>query len=222
MGKLIKTEILKGDIRLISGLMIGGSNAEIRIGGVDHEVVKHPLTDEPYIPGSSLKGKMRSLLESKYGRKGRDGKESKNGEPCQCGTCDICKLFGAHKNTNSRVAPPRLIFRDCGLSEESREWIKDQPLERKSYYEIKAENSVDRISGTASNPRMMERVSAGMKFAFELVLQIFSEDEKDCDKLKKMVTEGLQMMENSYLGGRGSAGNGQIVFENLEWKEEIS
>lgn len=218
MGKLIKTASLKGKIRLLSGLMIGGSNAEIRIGGVDHEVVKHPITDEPYIPGSSLKGRVRSLLEAKYDRRDRNGGKSTNGEPCQCGNCIICKLFGAHKNTRSLVAPPRLIFRDCTLNEESREWVRKQPLEKKSFCEIKAENSVDRLSGTASNPRMMERVAAGMKFDFEVIVQVFSND--DFENLKAVVEQGIHMLENSYLGGRGSAGNGQIIFENLEWSEK--
>lgn len=222
MGKLIKIATLSGKIRLLSGLMIGGSNAEIRIGGVDHEVVKHPVTEEPYIPGSSLKGKVRSLLEAKYGRYGRGGNPSTDGEPCQCGKkdCVVCRLFGTHKNPKSPVAPPRLIFRDCGLSEGSKEWIKGQPLEKRSYYEIKAENSIDRLSGTASNPRTMERVSADMCFDFAVVLQIFEEDEKDYKDLKSIVECGIHMLEKSYLGGRGSAGNGQIAFEDLEWSED--
>lgn len=218
MKKLVELISLNGKIRLVSGLMIGGSNAEIRIGGVDYEVVKHPITEEPYIPGSSLKGKMRSLLEAKEGRKDKYGNESKDGDPCQCGRCIICKLFGAHKNTKSFVAPPRLIFRDCYLSEESKEWVNNQPLEKKSYFEIKAENCVDRNTGTALNPRMVERVAKDIRFDFTIVMQVFEND--NLQELKSVVESGIHLLESSYLGGRGTAGSGQIAFEEWEWSDK--
>ena len=217
MGKLKKTEAYRGQIELVSGLMIGGSDSDIRIGGLDKEVIKHPISEEPVIPGSSLKGKIRSLLESKYGRMGPDGGKFREEEPCQCGKCNICRLFGAHKNTRSSVAPPRLLFRDCMISEESKEYIKNQPIEKRSFYETKAENSINRVSGTASNPRFMERVIPGMRFNFEVVLQEYDTD--NVGELKRLVEEGIRMLEKSYLGARGSAGNGQIKFVDCKWVE---
>ena len=56
-----------GQIELVSGLHIGSGNAEMHIGGTDNPVIKNPVTNQPYIPGSSLKGKMRSLLEWRAG-----------------------------------------------------------------------------------------------------------------------------------------------------------
>ena len=243
MGRLEKIEEYKGTIELLSGLMIGDSNADIKIGGLDKDVIKHPITGEPFIPGSSLKGKIRSLLESRYGRISQHGKRDEKGfattyseayikdgkttvdkdkgEPCQCGkpNCVICKLFGAHKNTSSQVAPPRLLFRDCMISKESRDYVASQQIEKRDFYEIKAENSINRLYGTAASPRFMERVVAGMKFDFSVVLQEYDVDDvDDVKKLKKTVEEGIRMLENSYLGARGSAGNGQVKF-NCEWKE---
>src|SRR3989304_7996305 len=65
--KLSKIKELKGTIVLKSGLHIGSGNMEMHIGGTDSPVIKHPHTLEPYIPGSSLKGKVRSLLEMESG-----------------------------------------------------------------------------------------------------------------------------------------------------------
>ena len=61
--QLIRIQKLEGLLELRSGLRIGASEGEIRIGGVDNQVIRHPHTGRPYIPGSSLKGKVRSLLE---------------------------------------------------------------------------------------------------------------------------------------------------------------
>lgn len=222
MKKIKKVIALEGNIHVISGLRIGGSSDEIRIGGVDSEVVKHPITLEPYIPGSSLKGKMRSLLEAKYGRFdfGRKAMSNDRGEPCKCGQpdCMICTLFGAHKNTQSLVAPPRMIVRDCMVSKDN---AMGSELDQ-SYYEKKAENVINRKTGTADSPRFMERVVPGVIFDYSIVLTIYEDDDEQ--RLKSVVEEGLRMVQNNYLGGRGSAGSGQVSFTdeegNLpEWKE---
>jgi CRISPR type III-A-associated RAMP protein Csm3 len=62
MGKVVIT----GGIRLVTGLHIGGAAAGLDIGGVDNPIIRHPVTREPYIPGSSLRGKIRALLERAY------------------------------------------------------------------------------------------------------------------------------------------------------------
>lgn len=58
-----KNYIIKGEIVCKTGLHIGGSNDNIDIGGTDTVVIRDSVTDLPFIPGSSLKGKLRSLLE---------------------------------------------------------------------------------------------------------------------------------------------------------------
>ncbi len=215
--KLEKICKYEGTIKLVTGLAIKGASNELNIGGADSEVVKNPLTGEPYIPGSSLKGKMRSQLEKIYGMKNAKGFGDKS-KPCGCGDekCLVCTLFGAHMNPNAASAPTRIIVRDCELTDESRRRIRDMPVERGGYLELKAENLIKRDKGTAEAPRFMERVPAGLEFRLEILVQIFDKDQEK--ELKGTVEKTLEMVELSYLGGSGSRGYGQVKFEG-EWKE---
>ncbi len=214
--KLEKICKYEGTIKLVTGLAIKGASNELNIGGADSEVVKNPLTGEPYIPGSSLKGKMRSQLEKIYGMKNAKGFGDKS-KPCGCGDekCLVCTLFGAHMNPNAASAPTRIIVRDCELTDESRRRIRDMPVERGGYLELKAENLIKRDKGTAEAPRFMERVPAGLEFRLEILVQIFDKDQEK--ELKGTVEKALEMVELSYLGGSGSRGYGQVKFEG-EWK----
>ena len=163
--------VFKGIIECKTGLHIGGSVEGIEIGGVDNPVIKHPISKEPYIPGSSLKGKMRSSLEKEM------GKIETNGEPCKCGQCIICRVFGPHKNPNHNLGPTRIIVRDANLNAETKEfWRKLAEEKGVSLIEYKTENVVDRVKGTALHPRTMERVAAGAKFDMEIVVQILDKD----------------------------------------------
>lgn len=229
--KLEQIVTFEGKIYCVSGLSIGGSSNTLDIGGIDREIIKNPLTREPYIPGSSLKGKMRSELEKKYGARkwvdepdeestGKKQDEKKNkilvpsdSEPCGCGekSCDICSIFGAHKSPKADSAPTRIIVRDAILS---KDMMGEEPL----ILERKTENIVSRNSGTAESPRTFERVPAGTYFDFEIVLRIFEGDDKK--KLIEKVEEGLKLVQNSYLGGGGSRGSGQVKFEyEIEYEE---
>ncbi|MCI9096422.1 MAG: type III-A CRISPR-associated RAMP protein Csm3 [Lachnospiraceae bacterium] len=219
--KLEQIIIFRGEIKCLTGLSIGGTSNSLEIGGIDREVIKHPITKEPYIPGSSLKGKMRSELEYKYGAFIKDKKTgeylSSESSPCGCGrpTCAICRIFGAHKNPGADSAPTRIIVRDAILSQESRDKINNLPVDYGSYLERKTENIILRDSGIAGSPRTIERVPRDMIFDFEIILRIF---EKNCIKdnekeLISMVKEGLKLVEKSYLGGCGSRGYGQVKIE---------
>lgn len=206
--KLKEFRIIKGQLVCKTGLHIGAGKDVIEIGGVDDPVVKHPLTLEPYIPGSSLKGKMRSLLEKKLGKTS----SSNPNEPCNCGNCLVCKLFGAHKNTNSAVAPTRVLVRDAFLNEATREWFQKMLREKgRSYLEIKAENMVGRKTGVAKDPHFIERVPEGSAFDLEIVIQVFDSD--DGDELENVVKECLDLVQQTYLGGSGSRGYGQVEFK---------
>jgi CRISPR-associated protein Csm3 len=216
--QLKKHIVITGTIKCETGLHIGGSAEEIEIGGVDLPVIKHPITKEPYIPGSSLKGKMRSELEKKYNK-------TINGEPCGCGSkeCPVCTIFGPHKNTKHSLGPTRILVRDCPLNNKTRNeynlLIKEKGID---YIEKKTENIIDRMRGTASHPRTQERVPAGAEFDLEIILQIFDTDNEN--NLKKIVKEGLGLVQKSYLGGSGSRGYGKVKFYNMKidgqsWEE---
>lgn len=216
--KLKEFRIMKGTVLCRTGLHIGAGKDTLEIGGVDGPVVKHPITQEPYIPGSSLKGRMRSLLEKKTGKMSVDHRSGRpTGEPCNCGQpgCIVCTLFGAHKNTKSQVAPTRLIVRDALLSETCRKKYQEFVTEKgRSYLEIKSENMINRLTGVAQNPRFFERVPEGTAFDLELVLQVFDDD--DGDDLEKHVRECLDLVEKTYIGGSGSRGYGKVEIRDLE------
>jgi CRISPR-associated protein Csm3 len=208
--KIISYKKISGQIECITGLHIGGSADQIEIGGVDLPIIKHPVSGEPYIPGSSLKGKIRSQLEKKL------GKFESNGEPCRCGeqTCLICTIFGPHKNTKHNLGSSRILVRDASLSNETRMVYKTMMEEKgTSYIEKKVENIVNRKTGTAEHPRSQERVPAGAKFDLEIVLQLFDTDNEN--ELVEFVKDGLKNVEMTYLGGFGSRGSGQVKFSEL-------
>lgn len=208
----IKTyKVITGQIECVTGLHIGGSADQIDIGGVDLPIIKHPINGEPYIPGSSLKGKMRSQLEKKL------GKFDDRGEPCGCGKndCLVCTVFGAHKNTRHNLGSTRILVRDAKLSDETKkEYSAMMEASGASYIEKKVENIVNRKTGTAEHPRSQERVPSGARFDFEIVLQIADNDNESA--LIDFVKKGLKEVEMTYLGGYGSRGSGQVRFDRLK------
>ena len=72
--KLVRIYTITGTIETVTGLHIGAGKDSIEIGGMDNPVIKHPHTGEHYIPGSSLKGKVRSLRSEER----RVGKECRS------------------------------------------------------------------------------------------------------------------------------------------------
>lgn len=208
--RLKKHIVIEGIIKCETGLHIGGSTEAMEIGGVDLPIIKHPISKEPYIPGSSLKGKMRSELEKKYNK-------TINGEPCGCGNidCPICKIFGPHKNTKHTLGPTRILVRDCQLNNKSKEeynkLLKEKGLD---YIEKKTENIIDRMKGIALHPRTQERVPSGAEFNLDITLQVFDTDDEN--KMEEIISEGLSLVQKSYLGGSGSRGYGKIKFYSLK------
>ncbi|PMQ01617.1 MAG: type III-A CRISPR-associated RAMP protein Csm3 [Dictyoglomus sp. NZ13-RE01] len=204
MAKFKGKLFIEGDIILQTGLHIGGSKETGEIGGLDNPVIK-TVKGVPYIPGSSLKGKIRCLLE-----RTENIESKKNGEPCSCGKCNICLLFGSHSSDKKTLS--RLIIRDSYLDEEHFMAEFGDFLEGE-YTEEKTENIIDRITGTAQHPRTMERVPAGAKFKFSSSISFYDGD--DINELVKTFIEGIRMLEDDYLGGSGTRGYGQIRFENM-------
>lgn len=204
--KLIKKILYTGTIVLKTGLHIGGTNAALNIGGPDKFVVRNPISNIPYIPGSSLKGKMRALVEIANGCVGVDrGKVGPSKDPNSVSG----KLFGvATGSDNNR--PSRLIVRDAELDVDACDFSNtDLP-----YTESKTEVAIDRVTAKA-NPRTFERVPAGAKFKLNMVLNVF-EGEDDEKELKKTLKQAIELLEDDYLGGHGSRGYGQIKFEGLD------
>ena len=218
--QLKKKIIYQGFITLKTGLHIGGTNAALNIGGPDKFVVRNPLNNIPYIPGSSLKGKMRSLVEIKEG-------ESINGKPSNDTNTKSGALFGVSGDSNSS-RPSRLIVRDAPMATglETDEELAIYGLKKSDipdfsntdlpYTESKTEVAIDRISAKA-NPRTFERVPAGAQFKLNLVLNIFEGEDEEA--LKATLQEAIQLLKDDYLGGHGSRGYGHV---NITFVKEES
>ncbi|WP_353683958.1 type III-A CRISPR-associated RAMP protein Csm3 [Thermodesulfovibrio sp. 3907-1M] len=224
--KLKEIKTIKGKIILRTGLHIGSGNMEMQIGGTDNPVIKHPHTQEPYIPGSSLKGKIRSLLEYYYGvvaesAKTEDYKKSGGLASCELyrrangdvkkHIKNILKVFGSAASDEELLVefgPTRVSFSDCSLSEDFK---KEAEEKQWSYIEVKSENRINRITGTAKDPRFIERVPAGAKFDFEVYFKIL--DDEDEELFENYLLTGLKLLEMDSLGGSGSRGYGKIEFQ---------
>lgn len=216
--------IISGRIVLLTGTRVGGSDTGISIGGLDNPVIRNPLTGEPYLPGSSLKGKMRALMErlkrkelkSSHG----SGKNKVRRHECSDKNCEICRLFGSSpKEGDEKInIPSRIIVRDAHLTEESKESLEKMETDA-PYTEWKMENALDRITCHAS-PRSFERVPAGAEFYFEIIYT--AEVEKDIEEDLKNIFTALELIEEDYLGSSGSRGYGKVKFEidNLTIKSE--
>lgn len=214
--KLTKILTIKAQLVCVSGLHIGAGDTEMHIGGIDNTVIRNPLTNVPYIPGSSLKGKIRSLLEWRSGavrEKPLSWADYQNGE--RRDVLSILQLFGVgggDQLTNKKalvLGPSRLSFWDCELNEAWRKSIDDANL---LTTEAKSENSINRISGVADYPRFTERVVAGARFDFRLSMKVLERDEEG---LLRTILSGLRLLEADSLGGSGSRGYGKVKFENL-------
>ena len=210
MKQLVKKIKINTSITLITGLHIGGSSENVEIGGIDNPVIKLASKgDVPYIPGSSLKGKIRCLLEQAAGAP-KVGLDSK-----------VNNLFGIteSKSNNTDNQPSKIIVRDAMLSEDSQKMLLDCNNLDMPYTENKFENTIDRVKGIAQHPRQTERVPAGAEFNAEFILNIWDDDDEQ--EIMSLFEKGIRLLENDYLGGSGSRGYGQIKFGEMK-KTELS
>ena len=222
---------LQGTINALTGLHIGGNSGELDIGGIDNPVIRNAFNRQPYIPGSSLRGKMRGLLDRHFNkplekRVGRDVRVHECQTPEDYNVCPVCQVFGVApiRQLSGRTMPTRVIVRDTFLTLESLEAL-DRADTDTDFTEIKTEVAIDRIT-SAATPRQQERVPAGSTFGpFQIVYSLYTQDVNDQntqlqDELQffDTVLTGMELLEDDYLGGAGSRGSGQIAFENLEMK----
>lgn len=197
-GKLKITATLK----LETGLHIGGASDFAPIGAVDSPVIRDPYTKQPIIPGSSIKGKMRTLLAKSYAAGYILNAIEDDNELLQ-------RTFGATAKNEARAA--RLQFSDCRMTKKSVELFESLDLD--TYLgEVKFENGIDRISAVA-NPRQIERVPAGAEFDLSIIYNVENEDELAEDMT--MLANGLKLLTLDYLGGSGSRGYGRISFSDF-------
>jgi CRISPR-associated protein Csm3 len=226
--KLAGKLILSADLHCETGLHIGAGKGSLEIGGADNPVVKDAF-GMPYIPGSSLRGKLRSLLENAMGltspselvyvsrRRGQEVRIHQSDRPDD----EICLLFGRNPGRMERVegeplesasaSPARLTVYDAPLDPDSvtpqmRENLDDEITE------VKSENAIDRIT-SQSNPRTLERVPARARFRVRMVLDILCEEDK---ALAARLLEGLRLLEDDALGGGGSRGSGRVRFSDVK------
>ena len=203
--------IIELKIRAETGLHIGGTSEVAKIGGIDNCVIRDPNSDLPYIPGSSLKGKIRSLLEKFL------GKVSEKGEvhSCEDINCEICRLFGSRD-----IGEGRLIFRDFFLTDKSKEKLIKQRNETGSDTEIKVENVINRLTSQSTNLRTMERVPKGTEFKGEIIYNFVKKLGQDefIEKDLKNLFAGLKLLQDDYLGGSGSRGYGKVKIEVIKVK----
>lgn len=219
---------ITGNVTCKSGMHIGGSKEDLEIGGMDLPVLRDQVDKVPYIPGSSLKGKLRSLLEYKYDRvgwrfDGRQGKLVQNqnsGEPCGCAQgldyCPVCTIFGPHRVSRHGLGPSRIIVRDVIMTEESKAELGKLLEEGLQYSETKTENTINRRTGVAEHPRPIERVPKGTKFDLNISVRVFEGDDEH--KIKGYIQEALEMLQQDYIGGSGTRGYGWVEIEDLNFE----
>lgn len=219
---------LECNIKLRTGLHIGGNTGNLDIGGVDNPIIRDAITAQPYIPGSSLRGKIRALLDRHLGKELNNSMSNVTIHMCKNPTdyygCAVCQVFGVaptSQNMRGNTMPTRLTIRDVFLEENSEKELEAADTDT-NYTEIKTEVAIDRITSEA-NPRPNERVPAGAIFGpVALVHSLYTQhgtehDNKLEDELNYFdtVLKGMELLEDDYLGGSGSRGSGQIEFENL-------
>lgn len=190
---------IKGDIVVKTGMHIGGSSAFAAIGAVDAPIMRDAGTNLPMIPGSSLKGKMRSLLAKEY-NKTLANLPDDDAER-------LIRLFGSAKGKPQRS---RVLFSDMVLANEQE--LRKAGLQ--SMTEVKFENSINRATAVA-NPRQIERVVRGSVFELDLIYEVEKQTPEEVMEDMETLAEGMKLLQYDYLGGSGSRGYGKISFRDL-------
>ena len=203
------------EIAAKTGLHIGGAESSLAIGGVDNVVIRDALSGRPYVPGSSLKGKMRSQMEKFHGllQNRRIGQVYIHtcDKAQEYAGCIVCHIYGVPGEMDFSTST-RLVVRDVQLTDESAEMLNSARTDL-PFSEVKWEAAIDRVT-SAATPRQMERVPAGAVFGpAELVYSIY--EAADVRRFGNVI-EGMQLLEDDYLGGSGSRGSGKVVFRDIK------
>lgn len=218
--KLKSIKNIEATIELVTGMRVGGSTDIIEIGGNDSPVVRNPLSKELYIPGSSIKGKMRMLMEWVEGKIDNNG----NVHTCSDPSCPVCRIFGrgAKESEEAKSGPTRIAVKDAYLTKKSRERLEELKNRTGLDTEWKYENNINRLT-SAATPRNSERIPAGISFKFNVSYKVLDmEDDGNLDEglFEHVVLRALKGLEIEGIGGGVSRGNGQIKFIELKINEE--
>lgn len=224
--------VVSGEMLAVTGLRIGAATSGLEIGGVDQPVLRDPVTNQPYVPGSSLKGKLRSLVTRSHGLPleglGRavEVRLHRCTDESAYRDCPVCPTFGL-PGGDPFVTPTRLIVRDARLKPEL-QVVEEGSVSRKlwkevdtdlPYSEVKVEVALDVVTA-ASNPRQMERVPPGALFETELLFTVYRSDvhgldpQKEQERLREVVA-AMRLLEDDYLGSSGTRGYGKVKFQRL-------
>lgn len=192
---------ITGNIEVVTGLHIGSGGETSMIGAIDSPVVRDVYTKLPIIPGSSIKGKMRSLLAKNYGLKMKQETHNEDDER-------VLRLFGSSEKGNIQRA--RLQVSDAFYSDKTRNDFTENDV---SFTETKFENTIKRLTSEAM-PRQIERVTRGSEFEFTFIYNV--EDEEQVQEDFDNIGKSILLLENDYLGGGGTRGNGRVLFKGIE------
>ncbi|WP_288975042.1 type III-A CRISPR-associated RAMP protein Csm3 [uncultured Methanosphaera sp.] len=232
----IKNYIINGEITCKTGLHIGGSLETIEIGGSDNPIIKDTVSNLPFIPGSSIKGKLRSLLELSDKQSSKSVLDN-GGNVSTEGIA--AEFFGvANNNESSKEDNDNESSKDDNDNESSNNKFHNKLIVRDAFptkdtikmwkkhsdiidgAELKYENSLHRITSKAT-PRNIERVPVDSKFKLEIVLSIYDETyttKSDYESLTPLF-KSMKLLQDDYLGGSGTRGFGKIEFEKITIKE---
>ncbi len=222
--KIVSKLFVRGKIHTLTGLHIGGNSGGLKIGGADGIVIRNTLNNEPYIPGSSLRGKMRSLLERVRGpennkqegssEESKAGGYSSNGGAGTRADTMLGKLFGTSAGEKSSE-PTRLIVRDAFLIPDSADDLSRASNTDMPMTEVKTEVDINRITSKPNaGPREIERVPAGATFKAEWILTLFDGDKPE--QFLHLIFEALDLIQGDSLGGHGSRGYGKVGFKEVK------
>lgn len=193
MGGKIKIDT---ELEVVTGMHIGGSSEYSPIGAVDSPVASDPRTGRPIVPGSSLKGKMRTLLSASLAGGER---KTPNDDPEE-----ILRLFGA---SAPKIIRSRLQFADAFV-------VNAKEFSEIGLTEVKFENAINRIT-LAANPRQIERVVKGVRFGVGIVYDA-PDDEKERAEDMRLLAKAMKLLQIDYLGGHGTRGSGRVSFKNIK------
>jgi len=218
--QLLGRVIISAKLHLKSGLRIGATDTGIVVSSVN-TIIRDPITNKPYIPGSSIKGKLRSLFEKAHACDQHYPVQKIKIHVCTNESdylkCPVCPIFGIPADEPdlrkfSISTPTRLVVRDAHLNPNSEKELKARNLDSE-LSELKTEVAIDRLTSHAV-PRTQERIPAGTVMDFEAVFS-FYDDPNDIKHFLNF-RQALLLLEQDYLGGSGSRGYGQVVFKNIK------
>ena len=191
--------VIDCELKVLTGLHIGASGAFSAIGAVDSRVIRDPMTQMPIVPGSSLKGKLRTLLARSLCRDiGHMPNFDEDDEV-------ILRLFGSARP----VRRSRLQFSDCFVCDQ-------EEFTESGLTEVKTENAINRSTSVA-NPRQIERVVPGVRFGVRIVYDVMNPDEVQEDM--EQLAHAMRLLQLDYLGGHGSRGSGRVSLSGFRFEQ---